>query len=401
MTILLTSYYYKPHFGGVENSIYNLALAFKEKGHRIIVFTSDADKSKKGRLPSEEMLDNIRIVRFKRFIPTLFIFSLFTFIVDYFRICRRLRKFSSEGSIDFIISRHYRLIPSIDAIFPFLQHYYIIPGVARFQQKTEDETTLAPSLKKRILQFYSNFITLPIKHLFQKLSLRRVHCIIFSERVRMQMKEAFPFYNKGLTKMEPGVDTRRFIPGVQKSKHAFTFLIAGRLIHHKRIDMAICALAKIHDKKARLVVVGDGPLKKELIALTTRENLMDRVEFKPYTPSPEKYYAESDAFLMTSTHESFGQTILEAFSCGLPVIGFNSRDGEVETATSEIVHEGLNGFLCPFSTEALAATMEKCMRMSPAEYSKISSVNQSLVANNYRWEVLAERILQHYSQAVA
>ena len=97
---------------------------------------------------------------------------------------------------------------------------------------------------------------------------------------------------------------------------------------------------------------------------------------------------------MSSTYEPFGQTILEAMSSGLSVIGFKSDDNNVMTATDEIVENGVNGFLCDFGVDSLADSLEKLISLSPKEMEKMKFLNREKVSDHFSWNSFCRSLLE-------
>lgn len=71
---------------------------------------------------------------------------------------------------------------------------------------------------------------------------------------------------------------------------------------------------------ARLYILGDGPLKEDLQALTDVLHLTDRVVFLGYVEAPHAYISNSQIFVLPSLFEGLGNVLLEAMACGVPVI---------------------------------------------------------------------------------
>jgi glycosyltransferase involved in cell wall biosynthesis len=77
------------------------------------------------------------------------------------------------------------------------------------------------------------------------------------------------------------------------------------------------------EPKARLAIVGDGPLRTHLEALARQLDLADRMSFAGDVRRerlPETYRAAS-VYVQSSLHESQGMAMLEAAACGLPIVG--------------------------------------------------------------------------------
>ena len=101
-------------------------------------------------------------------------------------------------------------------------------------------------------------------------------------------------------------------------------LYVGYLIERKRVDILINSfkeLLKFHPN-LKLIIVGDGPLKQNLISLTLNLNLQSNVIFLGKLRSEEValYMNAADVFSLTSSSEGRPNVVLEALASGLPVI---------------------------------------------------------------------------------
>ncbi|MCX8017508.1 MAG: glycosyltransferase family 1 protein [Rhodocyclaceae bacterium] len=145
-----------------------------------------------------------------------------------------------------------------------------------------------------------------------------------------------------------GVDTQLFTPA--RRDHALraswgagandlVCLVVGRLAPEKNLKLALAAFSAIRadHPSARLVCVGDGPLRA---ALERRhpECLCVGVRFGEALAA---HYASADLFLFPSLTETFGNVVGEALASGLPVVAFDLA------AASELVKVGENGLLAP------------------------------------------------------
>src|SRR5580698_10174909 len=111
---------------------------------------------------------------------------------------------------------------------------------------------------------------------------------------------------------------------------------------------ALAIVARRHDQ-ARLLIIGDGPLRKRLQALAASLDMRDRVEFLGALPHTEVLACMRKAAMLalpgvrtaTGREEGLGMVLLEAAATGLPIIG--SRVGGIP----ECIVEGKTGFLVP------------------------------------------------------
>lgn len=103
-----------------------------------------------------------------------------------------------------------------------------------------------------------------------------------------------------------------------------TLLFVGRLVSEKGVDVALHALALLHERgyALPLLVCGDGPERPNLEALASRLGLASAVTFAGWTP-PEhlgEHYSRASAVVVPSRQETFGITALEAIAAGAPVV---------------------------------------------------------------------------------
>ncbi len=123
-----------------------------------------------------------------------------------------------------------------------------------------------------------------------------------------------------------GVDTNVFNPSFksQKWKEEINFqdkkviLFAGRLVWEKDLKILADAYKIIMNQRndASFVLVGDGPIRKEL------EELMPKAIFLGYQSGENlsRTFASSDIFAFPSTTETFGNVTIEAMASGVPPI---------------------------------------------------------------------------------
>ncbi|MET0247255.1 MAG: glycosyltransferase family 4 protein [Sphingomonas sp.] len=125
--------------------------------------------------------------------------------------------------------------------------------------------------------------------------------------------------------------------------HAPIFLFVGRLIGAKRPADAIKAFRKVRgDAEAVLVIVGDGDLMASL-----REAAGDdpAIRFTGWLKDPAtiaRLMSIATAMILPSAHEPWGAVVNESMAAGTPVISSDQVG-----ASTELVEDGVNGFLVP------------------------------------------------------
>jgi len=167
-----------------------------------------------------------------------------------------------------------------------------------------------------------------------------------TDRLRRDLEE---LGLRNLTVVARGVDTGRFGPehrsaalraqwGVAPDEIAV--LCVGRLAPEKNLDLVLASFAAIRRVRpqARLVLVGDGPMRAEL-----RLRAPDAVLAGQRGGADlAVHYASADLFLFPSVTETFGNVTIEAMASGLAVVAFDYA------AAGQLIRSGENGVLAPF-----------------------------------------------------
>ncbi|MBN2225026.1 MAG: glycosyltransferase family 4 protein [Deltaproteobacteria bacterium] len=149
-----------------------------------------------------------------------------------------------------------------------------------------------------------------------------------------------------------GVDTRRFVFDRLKPKghpRKKTIVTVGNLVQQKGIRYLLEALSdpSLDQKGYRTVIIGDGPLKAELmrqaVSLGVNADFLGAVDNRKVV----QFYREADLFVLPSVTCSDGHkdgipvVLMEAMACGVPVISTRL------SGIPELVEDGKNGILVP------------------------------------------------------
>jgi glycosyltransferase involved in cell wall biosynthesis len=101
-------------------------------------------------------------------------------------------------------------------------------------------------------------------------------------------------------------------------------LCAGRLCPQKDFSTALRAFAEMPPASgARLLIVGEGPLRAKLVDEANRLGIANRVDMPGHVADIEPYLAKADLFLMTSRYEGYPAVLIEAMAAGLPIVTTN------------------------------------------------------------------------------
>lgn len=127
--------------------------------------------------------------------------------------------------------------------------------------------------------------------------------------------------------------------------HRIVIGIVGRVAHQKGHEFLLNAMAEIVKifPDTLLLVIGDGPERKNLKAQSVALNLDNNVMWLDALPQEIVFelYAIMDIFVMPSLYEGFGLTAAEAMAAGVPVVGTRIE------GLSEVIEDGVSGYLVP------------------------------------------------------
>lgn len=140
------------------------------------------------------------------------------------------------------------------------------------------------------------------------------------------------------------------IDAAMNKEKAYDMVFAARLVENKGLMAVIDAVSEMPEKT--LLVVGDGPLKKDAEAHVRAHGITSRVTFTGFIPDAVDYakaVASGRIFLMNSKSEGNPRVAVEAMALGLPVIA--TRVGIMP----DIIEDGKNGLFTDGTAKDIAA----------------------------------------------
>jgi glycosyltransferase involved in cell wall biosynthesis len=145
----------------------------------------------------------------------------------------------------------------------------------------------------------------------------------------------------------------------------------GRLLPLKGLDTLIYAFSRLRRElgvDARLMIVGEGPDRERLEALSAGLGLGEDVCFVGYVQNPCAYMARASVVVLSSHYEGFSSVLVEAMACGVNVVSTDCKSGP-----GEILEDGKWGRLTPVGdsyamAEAIFETLKSPL---PAEELKM------------------------------
>ena len=147
--------------------------------------------------------------------------------------------------------------------------------------------------------------------------------------------------------MRNGVDLERFSPRNRNEMrdklklNSFTLISVGHFIERKGHHLIIEALEQLPD--VTLILIGDGPMDKQLRTLVAFHQLDDRVIFTGAIKQEQlaDYYSAADCMVLASSREGWANVLLESMACGTPVVA-TAVSGTPEVVLNETAGQLIN-----------------------------------------------------------
>ena len=216
--------------------------------------------------------------------------------------------------------------------------------------------------------------------------------LILSKNIIVPSKQVALDLSSGLISRESkvipnGVRGLEIFPTISINTSRFEnvrLLYVGRLIKHKNCDFLIevmkCAIKL--DKKWTLTIVGQGPMRNELIELSSLNKLDPYIKFRSDISDGElsSEYLSSDVFVFPSQREGFGISVAEALSVNLPVVLLDvPENASTALITSRTIGIKIQHLRVEDWIQAIEASLDD-------KHGKVNSAQQQFLS----WESVSE-----------
>jgi glycosyltransferase involved in cell wall biosynthesis len=168
-------------------------------------------------------------------------------------------------------------------------------------------------------------------------------------------------------------------------------LYAGRLAKHKRVIDLLESFSSINVRVAsKLIIIGEGPEKSNLVEWVNHNNSAQEIGFLPFLSQEEyrRFLSKCSLFVLPSTTEAFGVVVIEAMASRKPVIARNVM------GPMDIITQGQEGFL--FQTNHELSEYMELLLSNEVLRRKMGSKGRATVESKYTFGKVSEEYMRIY-----
>ncbi len=371
-----------PWVGGAERQAHKLARTLHEKNVRAEIVTGWWFRG----TPQHEVLDGIRVFRnqtlwemfglrgLRRFGGYLYMLSLFWYL------WRR----RADYEILHVHGLNYHAAVAVLAARWF--HRKSVVKLANSGQASDIR-------KMRMGQ------QLPLSRFLLPLALQSDRFVATSQAIVQELLEAGVPADR-ITHIPNGVETDSIPAKVDFGLHDPVRLVfVGRLHEQKGLDVLLTAFQQLSSQypvlKLRLQLLGDGPLRDTLVNQAEKLGIAQQVDFVGMTDRVFDYLQKADIFVLPSRAEGHSNALLEAMTCGLPVVVSNIP------ANLHVTEHAQNGLVFSAGDPKSLANAVALLLEQPELREQIGKAARKTIESRYSLDFIADRYVSLYHDLLA
>jgi glycosyltransferase involved in cell wall biosynthesis len=284
--------------GGIGIHAHQISSSQARLGHEVTVLTLNQKK-----LPENELVNGYRVVRFP----------------SYFTICGN----SFAPGLILEILRRKKAVDIIHAH----SHLFFSTNVCALARLLHSAPLIITN-HGLISASAPAWLNTLYKYTFSTATFHIADHIICYTDIEKENIEKLGIDHRKISVIHNGVDTNLFAPANSPwHKNAKQIIWVGRFVLGKGVEYLIEAFSQIQKKipDIRLVLVGEGPEKSRIEQKIQDAHLQSSVVIIDFLENSELpgFYRNSNVFVLPSLMEGVPRTLLEAMSCGVPVVTTN------------------------------------------------------------------------------
>jgi len=234
-------------------------------------------------------------------------------------------------------------------------------------------------------------------------SLLGTRLVTVSHQMNSHLTSLGKFAQGDLLTIVNGVDLNRFnvpadrrmYPELGLDPADVVLICVGRLEKVKGHDILIKALGKIGPKKhMKLLLVGEGPCRRELELQIKQEKLLNNVILPGQRDDVPALLSLSDCFVLSSRSEGLSCSVIEAMAAGLPVIATDVG------GNSELVAQGINGYLVPPENAELLSSRMRSLIDDAARREQFGKMSRQRARGQYSLDAMVGKYADIYNALI-
>ncbi|HEX6764254.1 MAG TPA: glycosyltransferase [Polyangiaceae bacterium] len=368
LRVLQVGKYYYPHMGGIESHLYTLCNELKPHVSTEVVVCNSTRRTVR------ESIDGIPVTRCAEL-----------FHAASVSVCPEMPLALSRGDYSILHVHHPH---------PMGELSYL--------------TSKKPRRHRLVMTYHSDIVRqarlVKLYAPFLRAVMARADAIVCTSPNYLESSSVLAPFREKCRVIPYGIDPSQFAltPDVAekaaaiRARYPGRLLVGiGRLIYYKGFEVAIQAM---RDIDARLLLIGEGPLRESLEALARETGVAERVHFLGNIHNHEiaPYHHASDLFVLPSIvrSEAFGIVQLEAMACGRPVVNTLIRDSGVPFVS----RHGETGLTVePKDPRARARAVNELLA-DPERTKRFGEAARRRVETEFDKTVMAGRVLSLYRE---
>ena len=358
---------------GIGYYTYNLSKKLIEKGHDIVVITRGL-----GLKTKKQFFDGIEVIK-TPFIP---IYPFYLKLQQIF--IKKLFK-SLEEEIDIV---HFHT-----PLPPFLKTNHPVVITVHTPMLSDNNYIKIRSFYSFLTKISARFISYPLE---LKLIKSSDKVTTVSKSVAKELKE-YGVNQKDIEVVYNGVDEKFFHPKKNNSNQEKKYIMyAGRIDREKGLfDLLKSAktICKFRSDVA-FIVAGNGRDLNKLNRKIKKSGIQEKFVLIGQAEKETllKLYQNATLFVLPSYHEGLPTVLLEAMSCGLPIIATDVR------GNNDLVTNGKNGIIIPSRSPDKMAEAISMLLEDKKLRTKLGKNARTTIEEKYTWNVISNRILGYYQK---
>jgi phosphatidylinositol alpha-mannosyltransferase len=377
---IVTEYYY-PTLGGIQEHVHYFAVAARRAGHDVRIITPNVrDRLASTRKPAEsqEAAAEADVIRVGRSLPVLSGGSIARVSVGS-GLSRRMAEILKSERFD-VLHAHSPLMPTLPLLALRASD---CANVGTFH--SDFGQSLLYSALARVVQRYLDRLDVAIG--VSETALRGVR----------------RYFQAPWRVVPNGVDCAMFSAGRRRAEFDDgrpNVLHVGRFDPRNGVDRVIAAWVGVRRSgaDARLILVGDGPLRPSYEAMVP-DDLRKDAHFVGFVESAERpsYYASGDILLCPAVGGTFGIILLEAMAAGCAIIAADTP------GFRNVMQDGVQGFMVDLVGDPTCASLAERARqlLEDAPLRRRCADAGRLTASRYDWPVVADQVLRVYAEILS